>query len=217
MAVLDTHEQEQLESFKAWWRENRNHILAGLLIVAVTLGGWRGWQSYQSKQVVEAAALFDEFTKQLDSKDAKRIDDAVAAITGKFASTAYASRAALLAAQANEQSKDMTRAKSQLQWVIAHAGEPSLKDVARLRLASLLLDEKNYAEAMKLLEVGHPVAFDGLYADLRGDVLSAQGKNEEARYAYQLAIDRTDARSMYRNLIQLKLDGLVLDKGVVAK
>lgn len=212
MASLDLQEQEQLEAFKAWWKDNKNSMLAGVLIVTVVVGGWRGWQYYQGKQSGEAATLYAEFTKQLDSKDAKRINDAVAAITGKFASTAYASRAALLAAQVNEQGKDITLAKTQLQWVIDHATEASLKDVARLRLAALLLDEKNYADALNLLEAEHPVSFDGLYADLKGDVLSAQGKNEEARAAYQLAIDKTDPKSMYRNLIQMKLDALVVTK-----
>jgi predicted negative regulator of RcsB-dependent stress response len=212
MAVLDSQEQEQLEAFKAWWKENRSYILAGVLIVTVVMGGWRGWQYYQGKQTSEAAILYEEFTRQLDSKDAKRINDAAAAITDKFAATAYAPRAALLAAQVNEQGKDITRAKSQLQWVIDHASEVSLKDVARLRLASLLLDEKNYADALKLLAADHPASFDGLYADLKGDVLSAQGKNEEARTAYNLALEKTDSKSMYRNLIQMKLDALAVAK-----
>jgi len=47
-----------------------------------------------------------------------------------------------------------------------------------------------------------------LYADLKGDVLSAQGKPGEARAAYQIAYDKTEARSAYRNLIQMKLDAL---------
>jgi predicted negative regulator of RcsB-dependent stress response len=51
-----------------------------------------------------------------------------------------------------------------------------------------------------------------LYADLRGDVLSAQGKADEAWSAYKLAYEKTDAKSMYRNLIQMKLDALVADK-----
>jgi len=212
MAVLDSQEQEQLEALKAWWKENRNHLLAGVLIVTIAVGGWRGWQYYQGKQTGEAAFLYEEFTKQLDSKDAKRINDAVAAITDKFPATAYASRAALLAAQVNEQGKDITRAKTQLQWVNDHASEASLKDVARLRLVSLLLDEKSYESAQKLLDADHPSSFDGLYADLKGDVLGAQGKNEEARKSYQLAIEKTDSKSRYRNLIQMKLDGLVISK-----
>ncbi len=92
----------------------------------------------------------------------------------------------MLAAQVNEQGKEAARAKTQLQWVIDHAAEAGLKDVARLRLAAVLLDEKNYAEAMNLLEA----------------------KTDEARSAYKLAYEKTDAKSMYRNLIQMKMDAL---------
>jgi len=126
----------------------------------------------------------------------------------KYSGTLYAARAALSAALVNEQAKAVPQAKTQLQWVLEHATQDGLKDMAHLRLASLLLDEKNYADAMKHLDATHPAAFDGLYADLKGDVLSAQGKNDEARAAYQIAYDKTDARSTYRQLIQMKLDDL---------
>ena len=217
MAVLDLQEQERLEAFKSWWKDNRAQILGGVLIAAVVVGGWRGWQYYQGKQSNEAAVLYAEFTKQLESIDSKRINASAAALTDKFAATPYAARAALLAARANELGKDSAQAKTQLQWVIAHAAEAGLKDVARLRLASLLLDDKNYADALTLLEAEHPASFVGLYTDLKGDVLSAQGKIEEARAAYQLAIDKTDAKSMYRNLIQVKLDAVVSAKATVSK
>ena len=208
MAALDSHEEEQLEALMTWWRENRNQILGLLLIVVVAMGGWRGWQYYRHQQAVEAATLYQQFIQQLSSNDAKRINDAAAAVMDKYSATPYATRAALLAAQVNEQVKDKARAKTQLQWVIDNAGEDTLKDVARLRLAALLLDDKNYADALKLLEAKHPDSFDGLYDDLRGDVLSAQGKIDEARSSYKLAYEKIGAQSMYRNLIQMKLDAL---------
>ncbi|BBI99834.1 hypothetical protein FGKAn22_15270 [Ferrigenium kumadai] len=208
MAALDLQEQEQLDTIKAWWKDNGNKVLGAVLIVVVAMGGWRGWQYYQNKQAAEAATLYAEFVKQMESNDAKRINDAAAAVMDKYASTAYASRAALLAAQVNENTKDVARAKTQLQWTLDHAGEATQKDVARLRLAAILLDEKAYDAAMKLLNAVHPDSFNGLYADLKGDVLSAQGKTDEARTAYKLAYEKTDAKSMYRNLIQMKLDAL---------
>ena len=208
MAALDLQEQEQIEALKAWWNDNGNYLLGALLVIAVAMGGWRGWQYYQHKQSSDAATLYSEFTMQLGSNDAKRVNDAAAAVMDRFASTPYAARAALLAAQVNEMVKDTAHAKSQLQWVIDHAAEAALKDVARLRLASVLLDEKNYPDAMKLLEARHPASFDGLYADVRGDVLSAQGKTGEARTAFKLAYEKINAQSMYRNLIQMKLDAL---------
>jgi predicted negative regulator of RcsB-dependent stress response len=77
-----------------------------------------------------------------------------------------------------------------------------------LRLAALLLDDKNYAGALALLDAKHPESFDGLYSDLKGDVLSAQGKTDEARSSYKLAYEKFDPQSVYRNLIQMKLDAL---------
>jgi len=208
MAALDLQEQEQLDSLKAWWKENGLKLLGALLAVTLFFSGWRGWQYYQHRQSSEAATLYAGFMKQLERNDPKRVNDAAAAVMEKYASASYAPRAALLAAQINEQTKDAARAKTQLQWVIDHAGEPGLKDVARLRLAAILLDEKNYTDAIKLLDVKHPASFDGLYADLRGDVLNAQGKMAEAKVAYQSAYDKTDAKSMYRNLIQMKMDAI---------
>lgn len=208
MAALDLQEQEQLDALKAWWIENNKWILIALLAVAVAIGGWRGWQYYQQEQSSEAATLFAELDRQLKSGDGKRVNDLAAIVMGKYPATAYAPRAALLAAQVNELLKDAARAKTQLQWVIDYADEASLKDVARLRIAAILLDEKDYEKALKLLQADHASSFDGLYADLRGDVLSAQGKTDEARSAYKLAVEKTDAKSMYRNLIQMKLDAL---------
>jgi predicted negative regulator of RcsB-dependent stress response len=208
MATLDLQEQEQVEAFKAWWKDNGQWLLLALALVLGGFAATKGWQYYKGKQANEAATLFAELNKQVNSNDPKRINDAAAAVIDKFGSSAYAPRAALLAAQVNIQSKDVVHAKTQLQWVIDHASESALKDVARLKLVSLLLDEKSYAEALALLDAPHPDSFNGLYADLKGDVLNAQGKTEEARTAYQQAFEKTDAKSPYHNLIQMKLDAL---------
>jgi len=208
MATLDLQEQEQLEALKTWWKDNRNQILGALLIVVIATGGWRGWQYYQSQQSTGSANLYQQLIEQLASNDAKRVNDAAAAVTSKFGSSIYAARAELLAARVNEQTNDTARAKTELRWVINNAGEATLKDVARLRLAALLLDEKKYDDALTLLDAKHPDSFDGLYSDLKGDVLSAQGKIAEARSSYNLAYEKIDPQSMYRSLIQMKLDAL---------
>ena len=208
MAVLDTQEQEQLDAFKTWWKDNGKWLL---LVLGLALGGFaviQGWKSYQASQSTEAFTLYDELEKQLASNDPKRINDAAAAVMDKFSSSAYAPRAALTAAQVNIQADDLTRAKTQLQWVIDHADESGLQHLARLKLASVLLDEKNFEGALKLLDTKHSEAFAGLYADLKGDVLNAQGKTEEARAAYQQAYDKVDAKSSYRSMIQVKLEAV---------
>ena len=208
MAVLDLQEQEQVDAFKAWWKDNGKWLLIAVAVAISGFAAMQGWQFYKEKKMAEASTLYAELEKQLISNDPKRINDAGQAVIDKFGSTAYAPRAALLAAQVNIQTKDIARAKTQLEWVIQHADETGLQNLARLKLASVLLDEKNYAEALKLLDVKHAESFMGLYADLKGDVLNAQGKADEARAAYQLALTKTDAQSKYRILIQMKLDAL---------
>lgn len=208
MAVLDLQEQEQVDAFKAWWKDNGKWLLIALAVAVSGFAAMQGWQFYKEKKMAEASTLYAELEKQLTSNDPKRINDAGQAVIDKFGSTAYAPRAALLAAQVNIQNKDIARAKTQLEWVIQHADETGLQNLARLKLASVLLDEKNYAEALKLLDAKHAESFMGLYADLKGDVLNAQGKADEARAAYQLALTKTDAQSKYRILIQMKLDAL---------
>lgn len=208
MSTLDLQEQEQVDALKAWWKENGKWLLIVALIALLGFAAIQFWKGHQAKQAAEAATLYSEVFNQLASNDPKRINDAVDALVDKYSRTAYAPRAQLLAVQVNMQVRDFARVKSQLQWVIDHASESGLQDTARLKFASLLLDEKDYAGAMKLLEATHAGAFVGLYADLKGDVLSAQGKNDEARAAYKEALEKTDAKSVYRNLIQMKLDAL---------
>jgi predicted negative regulator of RcsB-dependent stress response len=208
MAELDLHEQEQVDALKAWWKENGKWVVGVLVVGLLGFAGTQYWRSHQSSQAAEAAKLYAEVMKQAATNDAKRVGDAADALISRYGSSAYAPRAQLLAAQASLQARDVARAKVQLQWVIEHASETGLQDTARLKLASVLLDEKKYDEALRQLDAAHPESFTGLYADLKGDVLSAQGKTAEARAAYQQAYDKTDAQSAYRNLIQLKMDGL---------
>lgn len=208
MSSLDLQEQEQVEALKAWWKENRNWVLGALAVGLLGFAGLQFWKNHQAGQSAEAAKLYAEVVKQTGSNDAKRISDAADALVSRYAGSAYAPRAQLLAAQASLQARDVVHGKVQLQWVVEHASETGLQDTARLKLASVLLDEKKYDEALKQLDAAHPESFTGLYADLKGDVLSAQGKVAEARAAYQQALDKIDSKSKYRDLIQLKMDGL---------
>jgi predicted negative regulator of RcsB-dependent stress response len=140
--------------------------------------------------------------------DAKRVRDIAAQIIDKHGSTQYAGLAALAAAKAGVTTGETEDAKKNLQWAVDHAKDEDMRDVARLRLAGVLLDEKKYDEALKILAVktGEPYAM--LYSDLRGDVLAAAGKPAEARAAYQLALEKSEPNSSYRRLIEIKLDAL---------
>ncbi|HEY6280333.1 MAG TPA: tetratricopeptide repeat protein [Burkholderiales bacterium] len=206
--MYDLQEQEQIDELKAWWKENGRLVILTVTAIIVAVTGVQAWRYYQQSQAQQAAVLYGALQQLVPENDAKKIRETAATLIEKYSSTAYAPRAALIAAKVNYQSGDVQSAKVQLQWVIEHAAEDELQDIARLRLGGMLLDEKNYAEALRLLEAKHSPAYDVFNLDLKGDVLVAQGKPAEARSAYQAAVDKSDKKSTYRDLIQIKLDAL---------
>jgi predicted negative regulator of RcsB-dependent stress response len=208
MAVYDLEEQEQIDEIKAWWKQYRAIVIGVVVAVALTVGGMRGWSYYQNKQGMEAGELYAQLQGAVGANEPKKVQDIAVVITDRYARTGYATFAALAAARAAFESGDLAAAKTRLQWVVDHARDAEARDIARLRIGAVLLDEKNYDEALKLADTQHVDSLSALYADLKGDILVAQGKPQEARAAYQLALDKSDAKGSYRALIQIKLDAL---------
>ena len=84
-----------------------------------------------------------------------------------------------------------------------------LRDLARLRLAGVMLDEKAYDEALAQLANKHGAAVEAQYAALKGDVLVAKNQTAEAKAAYKLALEKSTAKDgSLRNSVQLRLDAL---------
>lgn len=206
--ALDLEEQEQVDELKAWWKAHGNKVIAGMAVFVLAVAGFRGWTAYQHKQLNEAGAVFESLAREFAGGDTKKIRAVAGEIIDKYPRTAYAVDAALIAAKVNFESGDLKSAKAQLQWVIDHAKNSQSQDLARLRLAGVLLDEKAYDESLKLLNAKHDAAFDGLYSDLKGDVLAISGKAGEARAAYQAALDKLPKDNAARALIEIKLDAL---------
>lgn len=206
--ALDLEEQEQLAAIKSWWREYGNLVTVALIAALLSLAGYQGWRYHRHSQALGAVTLYEQLDQAARAGDHKKVRDIADQITGKYASTTYGAYAALSAARASFETGDLAGAKSQLQWVLDNAKEAEVRDIARLRLAGVLLDEKNFDEALKLVDAKPVETLAGLYSDLKGDILLTQGKRAEARGAYQLALDRSEAGSPYRSVIQLKLDSL---------
>jgi predicted negative regulator of RcsB-dependent stress response len=206
--AYDLQEQEQLDAIKAWWSRYGTLIVTVAIACLLTIAAFQGWRYYRHQQSVAAVTLYEQLTQAERANEHKRVRDIAAQITDKYARTPYAAMAALSAARASFETGDLAAAKAQLEWVIGHAREEELKDVARLRLAGVLLDEKKHDEALALVNGKHGEAFSALYADLKGDILLAQGKRADARGAYQQALEKSDVKSPYRPMIQAKLDAL---------
>lgn len=206
--AYDHEEQEQLDTFKAWWAQYGNLTTWVLIAVLLAFSGWSGWKYYQRDQSAKAALLYEEIVKAVEAKDAAKVARAAADIKDKFSRTAYAQMGSLSAAKSAFDANDLKSAKAHLQWIVENGRTDEFKAIAKIRLAGVLLDEKSYEEGLKVLEGAFPEPFAALVADRRGDLLVALDKTDLARTAYQAALDKTEIKNPARQLIQLKLDAL---------
>jgi predicted negative regulator of RcsB-dependent stress response len=207
--ALDFEEQEKLEELKAWWKQHGTMIVAVILAAAVGFAGWQGWSWYRADQAANASLLYEEVGKAAQANDPKALREAAGRLMEGYPRSAYASMGAMVAARYFFDREDLRTASAQLQWVVERAPSDDLRDLARLRLAAVLLDEKAYDQALKLLEAPHAAAYEAHYAALRGDVLLAKDQASEARAAYKLALEKAERKdSPFHESVRMRLEAL---------
>jgi predicted negative regulator of RcsB-dependent stress response len=211
MAIYDLEEQEQIDALKHFWRDYGRLIIAAVVAFIVGVGGTQGWKYYKRSQAEQASVQFVKLEEALGKGDVTEIRNVAQDIITEYARTPYAQMAALVVAQTEREAGDLDAAAQRLQWVVDHARTEEVQILARLRLAAVLLDQEEYDAALQLLDHEVTEAFVGAYANLRGDVLVAQGKTAEARAQYEQAVEQSRENSAWRDVVQLKLDALSSD------
>lgn len=208
---LDLEEQEQLDELKHFWKRWGNLITWLLIAVLAGYAAWMTWQHWSRKEAAQSAVMYDTVERAAVAGDMALLDRSVADIKEKFASTTYAHQAALLAARVYFDRERAADAKAQLQWVIEKAGDEGYRALARLRLASLLIEDKAFDEARQLLSAKVPAVFEPLVADRLGDIDMLQSKSAEAVKQYQKAWQGMEPNAEYRRLVAVKLAALGAD------
>lgn len=193
MATYDLEEQEQLEELKTWWKLHGTLVTAVIAALAVGVVGWQGWQWWQNSQAAQAAQLYSGMQQALGQQDAKRVRLLAGELIDKFSGTAYAGMAAMVSGKVLLETGDLKSAQAQYGWAAEHAKDPGLRDLARLRQAIALAEEKSFDDALKLLAVAPAPTLQPRYQEVRGDILVEQGKAAEARAAYDEAIKQYEA------------------------
>jgi predicted negative regulator of RcsB-dependent stress response len=207
--AYDLEEQEQLDALKAWWTTYGTRLLAMAVVVSVATSGWFGWQAWQRRQSEQASALYAALVDAIAAKDMEKAKATGGAIASQYSTTSYVGMAALQLARLHADAGDVVNAKAQLDLAVEKGRSEEIKALARLRKAGILLDEKQFDEALKLLAEPAPEAFVALVSDRRGDVYREQNKKADARKEYQAALDKLGSQDgAMRNLIQIKLDAL---------
>jgi len=207
--ALDLEEQEKVAELKAWWKHYGGLLILALVAAVLAVGGVQWWRAYQRNQAAQAGMLYETLSKAVQADDAKAMREAGGALAEGYPSTLQASLGALVAARFYFDRNDLKNARAQLQWVVERSPSEDMRDLARLRLAAVLLDDKALDEALKLLDERHAEAYDAQYAALKGDVLVAKNQAAEAKLAYRLALDKSGKNDgAFRESLRMRLDAL---------
>ena len=205
----DLSELERLEAAKKWWYANYASILLGALIAVVVVGGWRYWQYRVDSRSAAAATLIKQLDDAMQKHDDATAQSAGNAVLQKYADTPYAQHAAFALAQVDATAGKTKDAEQSLQWVVDNGKDEGLKLLARLRLARLKLADGDAQGALDSLNGVDAGGFAPVYSELRGDAYLKLGKPDDARKAYQTALDGWDEKQLGdKSGLQLKLDNL---------
>ncbi|HEX4779477.1 MAG TPA: tetratricopeptide repeat protein [Usitatibacter sp.] len=203
----DFEEQERIAELRAWWEDNRWFVIAAATAAVLAFIGYRGYAWWHHKALEDAANAYQPVADAMTAGDKKKADDAARAFIEKHPGSFYASQSALMLAKDAFDAGQLDESRKQLEWVLAHGADVH-KGIARARLASVLLDQKKYDEALKTLDGNKDEAYTPMLADLKGDIMLAQNRMDEARAAYKAAIDKSDAHNPVKQIAQTKLNAL---------
>lgn len=201
-------EEEQVEALKRWWKENGTSIIAGVVIGLGGVFGWQAWNNYQDRVGSDASLAFNQLVSAKQGGDIKSASKQAELLRLEYESSSYAVFAALIQANLKLEQGESAAARSQLEWAMGQADNESLKQLAQLNLARILLSDGDLDGAEKLAAV-ESGGFAGEFAQLRGDIAAKRGDKQAAFDAYTLAMTQETSN---RNLLQMKLDDLAVAK-----
>lgn len=200
-------EDQQIEQIKAFWKEHGKGIVAGLVIGFALFYGWRYYDAQTLAKQEAQSEQYEQVVAQLEADGAEALDRAQSFVTDASGST-YATLAAFELARKAAEAGDLAAAIQALENAQANA-EGALKHVASVRLARLQLAQEDYQAALAALDqVAQVEGFKAKAAELRGDVLMAQGDAEGARQAYENAIAAAAEAGVPTVLVETKLNSI---------
>ena len=204
-------DDEQLEAVKHAFKEYAPWIVGGIIL---GIGGWYGIQYYRSHQnevALQAAAQFSQMATALQANDVQKSRQIADALIKNYPSSPYADQAQLTIARMDVESGHDADAVAPLTQVMNNSKDSELKQIARLRLARVLIDQGKPDDAIQLLASGTPGSFAGRYHEVRGDALAAKKDIPGAVAEYKASMSAGDAGAD-EAVLELKLADLATNE-----
>ena len=201
-------EDEQTEKIRHWWKKNGMAIIVGLVLGVGSVAGYQGWGVYQTRQAETASDLYQEMVRSLENEALTQARESADRLISKYGSTAYADAASLMLARLDVEVGQLEQAGHHLNRVMDRSKDSAMQHVARLRLVTLALDQGDVKWADRLLASRPTGGFESRYDELRGDVFAVRNDLNNARNAYQSALEKAVVGSVAAQILERKLNSV---------
>lgn len=199
-------EEENLEAFKRWWKENGQSTIVGLVLGVAVILGWNYWQDHKKTQAEQASALYGQLILAIGADKKDSAEKLAERIREQYPKTEYAAYSGLLLAKLKVQQGDAAKAQTILKNIAAGSNK-ELSNIAKVRQVRLMLASGEYEQGLQLINDVDPAtssSFSGNYDELVGDLYVALDRLDQARSSYQKALENG-----YKSpLLQFKIDDL---------
>lgn len=161
----------------------------GILIVLIAYGSIQFYGQYKTKKAEEASLKYESLLENIRNKNVTLAKENAQYIMQNYANTPYGPLSALMSAKLFIEENKLNLAEEDLRKTLKMTTTEPMHSVARVRLAKVLAEQKNYEEAIKTLEVAKkPDGYKTLYEETKGDIYLMQKDRVKARDAYAEAL-----------------------------
>jgi len=201
-------EQEQIQQLKNWVKQYGPTIVIGIALALGITSIWNYWQSYREKVLVHASGVYDEMLSLRAEGNTNASLVQAQKLMTHYANTPYAQMGAFIIARDAVLKKDYSEAITQLNWVINNSKDKSMREIARLRIARIYIEEKKPEKALQIVKKADDKNFMGMIDEVKGDAYLAMNDKDSARNSYQLALKELPNAEVTRPILQMKYDNL---------
>lgn len=201
-------EQEQIQQLKNWVKQYGLTIIAGIAAAIAISSAWHYWQAYKEKILTHASAVYDEMLTLRAQGNSYGAGVQANKLLEHYPRTPYAQMASFMLARDAVLKKNYPEAITQLNWVIDHSNDKSIKEVARLREARILITQQKPQDAINFLKTVDDKTFNGLIDETKGDAYLAMNDKTSARTSYKKALEELPNAEITRPILQMKFDNL---------
>jgi predicted negative regulator of RcsB-dependent stress response len=207
MSVYMT-EEEQLAVIKRWWQRYSTTITVVLSLILLAISGVKYWHWHEEKLKTQASVAFEQMMQAVSNQDNKSIRAYANQIIQDYPQSVYSDAAYLTLSKVYVAKVNYKKAETVLQTIVNTGNVPVFKQIAKIRLARLLANEKSFQQALAVLSVVDDEAYMPVVEELKGDVYAAKGQFQKAVVAYRAAMSSVKHRGMGNLYLEMKTNEL---------